>query len=421
MSWRVRIAPGDEGCCNALRSESEAIRCGLRHHYAIRSSMKKPLLFGLVAAAAGAVVVVLLLGRPKPINVDVVSVSRGDVAETVTNTRAGTVKACKRAKLAPPYGGQIARLAVSKGDRVQRGQVLLELWNDDVRAELEIYERDRAAAIARREEACIAARVARREANRLVRLIEQKLVSVEQSDRAVGEADGREAGCRAAAEQIKVSEARIEGARARLERTLLRAPFDGTVAEINGELGEFVTPSPIGIPTPPAVDLVDNSCIYISAPIDEVDAPRVKTGMRALVSLDAFKERKFEAHVRRIAPYVLDLEKQARTVEVEAELDSTGEAGLLPGYSADVEVILAELTDVLRVPTRALINGNQVYVLENERVSLRPVEIGIANWEYTAVTRGLQEGQQVIVSVDREGLVDGVAATPSRSPVETGR
>ena len=66
----------------------------------------------------------------------------------------------------------------------------------------------------------------------------------------------------------------------------------------------------------------------------------------------------FPAHVRRVAPYVLDTEKQARTVEVEAEIDDRGDALLLPGYSADVEVILAEHADVLRIPTRALIEGN---------------------------------------------------------------
>ena len=372
--------------------------------------MKWRTLAVLVAMAAAGVGIALWIGRAKPIVVDVVEVTRGPVAETVTNTRAGTVKACQRAKLAPPAGGQIARLPVKKGDRVEKDQVLLELWNDDIRAELAVVERDAAAAQARRDEACVAAKVARQESNRLASLVERKLVSVELAERAAGEADSREAACRAAIAQIRVSQARIDAARARLERTLLRAPFAGTVAEINGELGEFVTPSPVGIPTPPAVDVVDNSCIYITAPIDEVDAPRVREGMPARVTLDAFKDRSFPAHVRRVAPYVLDTEKQARTVEVEAEIDDPGDAGLLPGYSADVEVILAEHGDVLRVPTRALVEGHRVYVLEDRRARAREIEIGLGNWEHTEVTQGLEAGQRVIVSIDREGLADGVAA-----------
>jgi len=365
------------------------------------------ILAGLAAVGTAAA---LWFGRPEPITVEVVEAARGSVAETVTNTRAGTVKACQRAKLAPPAGGQIARLPVKKGDRVESGQVLLELWNDDIRAELSVTEREAAAARARREEACIAARVARRESNRLASLTERKLVSTELAERAAGEADAREAACRAAAEQIRVSQARIEAAQARLERTLLRAPFAGTVAEINGEIGEFVTPSPVGIPTPPAVDVVDTSCIYITAPIDEVDAPRVREGMPARVTLDAFRDRSFKAHVRRVAPYVLDTEKQARTVEVEAEIDELGDALLLPGYSADVEVILAERTDVLRIPTRALIEGKRVYVLEGDTVRSREVTAGIGNWEHTEITAGLDAGARVVVSIDREGLADGVPA-----------
>jgi len=367
--------------------------------------------FGIIAAlAAAGVAAALWLGRAQPIVVEVAEAGRGTVAETVTNTRAGTVKACQRAKLAPPAGGQIARLPVKKGDRVQAGQVLLELWNEDSRAELAVTEREAAAARSRREEACVAARVARRESGRLASLVERKLVSTELAERAAGEAEAREAACRAAAEQIRVSEARIEAARARLERTLLRAPFAGTVAEINGELGEFVTPSPVGIPTPPAVDVVDTSCIYITAPIDEVDAPRVREGMPARVSLDAFRDRSFPAHVRRVAPYVLDTEKQARTVEVEAEVDDMGDALLLPGYSADIEVILAERADVLRVPTRALLEGKRVYLLEDGRIRVREVTTGLGNWEYTEVTGGLEAGARVVISIDREGLTDGVPA-----------
>ena len=364
-------------------------------------------LAGLAAAGTAAV---LWFGRAEPITVEVVEAGRGSVAETVTNTRAGTVKACQRAKLAPPAGGQIARLPVKKGDRVQANQVLLELWNDDVRAELTVTERDAAAARARREEACVAARVARRESDRLAQLVERKLVSTELAERAAGQAEAQEAGCRAAAEQVRVGLARIDAARARLERTLLRAPFAGTVAEINGEIGEFVTPSPVGIPTPPAVDVVDTSCIYITAPIDEVDAPRVREGMPARVTLDAFRDRNFPAHVRRVAPYVLDAEKQARTVEVEAGIDDLGDALLLPGYSADVEVILAERSDVLRIPTRALIEGKRLYVLEGDRVHSREVTTGIGNWEHTEITSGLDAGARVVVSIDREGLADGVPA-----------
>lgn len=364
----------------------------------------------------GVVVVALTIGvlanRPDPIEVETATVSRGPVAETVTNTRAGTIKACQRARLAPPSGGQIAKLPVKKGDRVQPGQVLLELWNEDVRASLSLAERDAVASHARAEEACVAAAVARRESDRLAKLLKQSLVAIKTADQAEGDADTRAAACRATTQNIQVAQARIEQAKASMERTLLRAPFAGIVAEINGEIGEFVTPSPVGIPTPPAVDVVDTSCIYVTAPIDEVDAPRIREGMPARVSLDAFRDRTFAAHVRRVAPYVLDVEKQARTVEIEAELQDIQSVTLLPGYSADVEVILQEHADTLRIPARALIDGKRVYVYDtaDERVHPREVQTGLRNWEYVEITNGVAEGDLVVTTVDREGIVEGARA-----------
>ena len=368
------------------------------------------LLSGLALALVLAVGLALWLGRTKPITVDTVEAARGTVSETVTNTRAGTIKACERARMAPPAAGQIARLPVKKGDRVAKGQVLLELWNDDIRASVDLAQRGLEAARAMRDQACIEAATAKKESARTTKLVQDKLVSVELAERAAGQAEGTAAACRAANEQVKVSSARIDEANAALERTRLRAPFDGVVAEINGEIGEFITPSPVGVPTPPAVDLVDASCIYVTAPIDEVDAPRVKEGMNARVTLDAFKDRHFAAHVRRVAPYVLDVEKQARTVEVEAEIDEHENANLLPGYSADVEIILDERPQVLRIPTRALVEGKKLYVLEGGRVKLVPIETGLGNWEYTEVRSGLEAGAKVIVSIDREGLTDGARA-----------
>ena len=187
--------------------------------------------------------------------------------------------------------------------------------------------------------------------------------------------------------------------------------FDGIIAEINGELGEFVTPSPVGVATPPTVDLIDSSCLYISAPIDEVDAPAVSAGQPAMITMDAFPDHKFPGFVRRVAPYVLEVEKQARTVEVEAEIENPESERLLPGYSADVEIVLETRTNVLRVPTQAIVDGSRVYVLSDGMLEERTIEIGIRSWEYAEVLSGLTAGEQVLLTVDREGVADGVAAT----------
>ncbi len=365
----------------------------------------------VVLVVAGAAWV---LSRPQPVKVALLTVDRGPVAATVANTRAGTVDACRRAGLSPALGGQIASLPVKDGDRVEAGALLLELWNDDIKAELELAERDARASRSRAREVCVTANVAKRDAERLMKLHDQRLASEEATDQAEGKAESSAAACTAAEDATRVAEARIDVTRAHLERSRLRAPFAGVIAEVNGELGEFVTPSPVGIPTPPTVDLLDASCLYISAPIDEVDAPRIKAGLPARISLDAFPDRSFPGHVRRVAPYVLDQEKQARTVEIEAEFDDPEKAGLLAGYSADVEVVLDERDSVLRVPTAVVLPDKTVYVFDtaSQLLASRPIETGVANWEYTEVVRGLAEGDRVVSSIDREGVRDGALAIP---------
>lgn len=366
----------------------------------------------LAVVAVAALGTYVYLSRPRPVEITTVAVERGDVVASVTNTRAGTVDACRRAGIAPATGGPITALYVTDGDRVEQGELLLELWNRDLAASLKLAERDAAAARSRSREVCVTARVAEREAERLTRLRERNLASEEQTERAVGEAEARAAACDAAGDAAQVSAAAVELAEANLERTRLRAPFAGIVAEINGELGEFVTPSPVGIPTLPTVDLIDSSCLYISAPIDEVDAPSVSPGLKAWITLDAFPERRFAGHVRRVAPYVLDVEKQSRTVEVEAVIDDPASGVLLPGYSADVEVLLEAREAVLRVPTPVIVDRTRVLVFDQTTglIEERGVETGLSNWEYTEITAGLREGERLVSSVDRAGVEPGARA-----------
>ncbi|HHI76631.1 MAG TPA: efflux RND transporter periplasmic adaptor subunit [Gammaproteobacteria bacterium] len=356
--------------------------------------------------------------QPQPIAVSVATVERGRVERTVANTRAGTVEACRRAGLSPSLGGQIARLPVQEGQKVKQGQLLLELWNDDLRAQLDLARQEAEAARATARARCIEAGQAEREARRLRTLRQRKLISEEKADQADAKARAARAACEAASAQASVARSRIGVAEAQLAKTRLTAPFDGVVAQINGELSEYVTPSPVGVATPPAVDLVDDGCFYVSAPIDEVDVAGVTVGQTARLTLDAFGDRRFAGRVRRVADFVQDREKQARTVEVEvAFTDPADIPDLLAGYSADVEIILAVRRDTLRIPSEALLEGQQVYVLgEDGRLHRRRVKTGVANWDFTEILDGLTAGERVVTSVDREGLGDGVTAEAREAP-----
>ncbi|MEE8514730.1 MAG: efflux RND transporter periplasmic adaptor subunit [Gammaproteobacteria bacterium] len=357
--------------------------------------------------------------RPKPIAVALYTVETGPVEATVSNTRVGTVKACRRSMLAPAEGGEVGTLTVSEGDSVEKSQLLLEIWNEDLKAEVTYATAQKAAAEARTVEACSRAAGAERELKRLQKLVKDKLISEEKVDLAFTDAESKRAGCQAARATARVSEARIVVVRKAVERTIVRAPFAGVVAEVNTEIGEYVTPSPAGIPTLPAIELLDISCLYVSAPIDEVDAPPIEVGMRACVTLDAFPDRRrCNGTVRRIAPYVLDIQKQARTVEVEVELsDPQNLRGLLPGYSADIEIFLETRDNALRIPTQAVLEGYRVLLFDEASGVLVESEFepGLSNWDFTEVASGLKEGDRIVLSVGREGVKAGARVTPEVS------
>ena len=373
-------------------------------------------LLALVLSAAA----VWYLTRPKPLSVAVALADTGRVENTVANTRAGSVMACRRAKLAPPAGGRIERINVAEGDRVRRGQVLLTLWHDDLTARERMSREQLQTAKAHVREVCELAKASARDARRARDLRARNFVSQEAVERADAEAAAKQASCDSAGTQVAEAEARIQASRADTDRTVLRAPFAGIVAEVNGEVGEYLTPSPPGIPTLPAVDLIDDSCSYVSAPIDEVDAAQLKVGMTGRVTLDAYRGQNFPGRVRRLAPYVLAVEKQARTVEVEVAFDRPGDAkNLLIGYSADIEIVVVGRDNVVRIPTPALMPGNRVLVLGSGGVlEERRLETGLANWEFTEVKTGLARGDKVVTSLEREGVKAGAHAMAEKSAAE---
>jgi HlyD family secretion protein len=265
------------------------------------------------------------------------------------------------------------------------------------------------------EKICVESENAAREARRLETLLERKLASREATELGRTRAQGSSFACQAARDEEQVAKANLDINNVLLEETFLRAPFAGVVAKINGEIGEYVTPSPPGVATPPAVDLIDYSCLYVTAPIDEVDAGELHKGLPARVSLDAFRGEHFPGTLNRIAPYVLDLEKQARTVEIDVVFDDPDvRERLLVGYSADIDIILETHADVLRVPTEAVMENDQVYRYnrDNGTLELVSIDVGLRNWNFTEVTGQLQAGDEIVLSLDVPDLSEGLEVVP---------
>ncbi len=313
-------------------------------------------------------------------------------------------------------------MLIHKGSRVTSGQKLITLWNEDLRGQLELTRKETLASIASADQACQLAGNAEAEARRIQRLHQEKQVSEQQAETAQAQALASTANCQAARARVAVNRARESVAAAAVERTILRAPFPGIVAEVNGEVGEFITPSPTGVATLPAIDLIDNQCLFVSAPIDEVDAPKIKPGLFSKIHLDAFPDRQLTGSVSRVAPYVQEREKQARTVEIEIRFNEPSDLDAIrPGFSADCEVVIESQNNVLRIPTDAIMEGGRVLVFNptTQLLSSRRISPGLSNWQMTEIRAGLHAGEHVVTSVGRDGVQDGAlaqAAAPEQRP-----
>jgi len=368
----------------------------------------------LVVAIALAVVAVVLkftVFEPEIIRVRIATVERGVVEETVTNTRAGTVKVYRRAELSPQIGGLVMETPYLEGSHVSAGDLLLKLDDRVQQAELTLARRSVVAVEAQAAEACLAAELAQTELDRTISLHGSGIASDQSLDTLRTERDRSRAACAAGAAAVEQAAAQVAVVEVQIDFTELRAPFSGIVAEVSTAVGEWITPSPPGLPIPPVIDLLDPASIYVSAPIDEVDAERVKVGQAVRMSIDSRPDVPFFGRVKRVAPYVLDALEQNRTVEIEVSFDEQNlVTGVLPGTSADVEVILDQRKEVLRVPSSAVAEDGQVLVLVDGILVQGQIEPGLDNWQFTEVLSGLAEGDVIVAARDSTEIAPGARA-----------
>jgi HlyD family secretion protein len=367
--------------------------------------------------------------RPDPVPVTVFVVARGRVEETVTNSKAGTVRTRHRAKLSPEIGGRVVEVPVKKGERVEAGQVLIRLDETQYKSQVELAGKAFEAARGVEKESCLSADLAARDLARVESLARERLVSDQALDQARSQSDVTRTACESARARASQASSQREVARAELAKTVLRSPFAGVVAELTTEKGEWITPSPPGILMPSVIDLIDPDAIYVSAPLDEVELGKMSVGQQARITLDSFPGKSFPGRITRIAPYVMDIAEQSRTFEVEAVFDDEAFArGLPPGASADIEAILSSRENAIRIPSYAVLEGKRVLVVQavceggasllsslkdlasaasGECLAAKEVQVGLKNWEFAEIVHGLAEGDRVVVSLDRAEVKEG--------------
>jgi HlyD family secretion protein len=344
------------------------------------------------AAVIGLVVLVILMTGKKPVSVKVLELKPAELRVIVNATTTSTIKSEYEVILSAQRTGRIVSLPVREGDRVMKGDLIakLDLTEESVQSESLLAQSK-----ATYEEA-------EKNLKRSQDLFANGMISQQDNE-----------GARRAFEVARSQyEASRQDVSVKRNYSIINAPFGGVVSKKFTEVGEML------LPGKQIVTLVDPDRIYVLATIDEVDVGRLRPGLPVTVTVDAFTGERFDASIRRISPIVSGGKLETRTADVWIYF-TTKDARIKPGMSADVEILITTLKDVLSTPSQAIVEREgkkQVYVAEGKgltagagtRVRLRPVEAGESNWINTEIKKGLSAGEYIVTTPEAEGLKDGV-------------
>jgi HlyD family secretion protein len=402
----------------------------------------KPLLaLALVAAAAGGGYWWQSRADNGEVKYRLAKVERGPMAAVVVAS--GTLNAVTTVQVGSQISGQVKEIHADFNTPVKKGQVIAridpatyELRVNQTRADLDAAES--AVAVARSGLAAQQAEVGRvkialvdaeRDLARKKMLVDKKFISPAELDKARTVLDTTREELKAVQAQIEVGEAQVRTALAAvkqresllrqaqvdLERTIIRAPVDGTVILRNVDAGQTVAASlqaPVLFTI--ARDLRD---MQVEAAIDEADVGRLRVAMPASFAVDAFPRRSFSGEIRQIRKSPQNVQNVVSyTVVISAR---NPELALLPGMTANVRIVVEERASALKVPNAALRwrpaeadapadlpkprpreRRSTVYVLQNGEPRAVEVRLGLNDGSSTElVADALAEGTEVVVGI----------------------
>jgi RND family efflux transporter MFP subunit len=333
-----------------------------------------------------------------PIAVECVEASLGDIDDVSEFT--GTLAGEAEVLVSPKISGRVERLLVNLGDQVTAGQLLAAL--DDVEARHAVEEADAKLVVAHASlEECEAnLATAERELERVRTLRERKVAAASELEAAEATVSTLVARKKFAEASIQQQEAALRAAQARLSYTKIAAPISGFVGKRFFDEGAMVSPST------PMVSLAAISLVKTVISVVERDYAKIRVGLQALLSVDAYPEKVFEGQVSRIAPV---LNPDTRTAETEIEIPNP-QLLLKPGMFTRVRIHFGTHRGVTLIPTRALVKrdmqqGVFVPTQDGTKAQFVVVQAGISTAQVTEVT-GIEPGQSII-SMGQYLLNDG--------------
>ncbi len=345
-------------------------------------------LLALVILVAGGVIVYnrWIVPRRAPVVETVVVKPSVNVTNPPLLSATGYLVADRQSKITPKISGRVVRLNFDVGARVRKGDVLAVLESTTMEAQL--------------DEANASLGEAEREYNRQLALWKQGVTS-----RAL--LDSAEA-------QLKAARARVAQIRINMNDMVVRAPFDGTIATKNTEVGEVISSVTLGqvsgtLPAGAICTIVDLSTLEVVADVNEGSIGQLHEGQPAEVTVDAFPGRKWRGVLRQIIP-TADRAKAIVQVKVKI-LNPDGH--LLPEMSATASFLQAERSESeLREPPRiwlpssAVHEGRVATVGAKNRIAWKRVSTGLVRENRIEVTSGIREGERVVTE-NVQGLKGG--------------
>ena len=307
----------------------------------------KRLRWVLILIAVVVVIAVLraTVFKPPPLEVEVAKVTVGTVEDAVANSQAGTVRARLRARLGAERAGRVVEIPHREGSNVRKGETLLLLDGSSARNQLDLADRDLEAAKATYRVGAGGrhARPPGLRPHRQAQAAGRRLAGRVRSGQVAARRRQRRAQRRLGAARARAAAVRL--AQDELNHLRVVAPFDGVVTQRFVELGESVVPGQA------VLELMSPTRLYVSAPIDEIDIGRLRTGLAARVTLDPYPGMVWQGTVTRVSEIVNDVKEQNRTLEVEVDFSPDASMPLpKPGTSADIQIALDRHDGVRRVP-----------------------------------------------------------------------
>ncbi len=313
--------------------------------------------------------------------------------------------------LTPEIAGRVKEILVAEGDVVKQGQMLLRLDPEAARADIAQIEAAlrQSALNIERQTVNRDAQVVKWKRNELLK--DKGLIDASKFDDLVTQKDMAEVELRSSREEYKQTEARLAQARERLSKTETRSPISGKVTAIFIKVGETAIPSATGssIAGSTLLQVADTTSVYAEINIDETDVARVKVGADAKIVPAAFPDKTMLGKVEHVAIWPKQTSGQSKIYTAKIRLTVEPGVTFHPGMSCRAEVLTNQVTDerAVAVPVQAVKyeeadkkadkSKTSVFVFKDGRVTKRAVETGTADDNYIAITKGLQQDEQIVV------------------------